>query len=86
PQKSRLHRDELPPPPKRWKDLEKHPFGQEFKAAAAKEFKSRRKKGCFKTTNRRRDGMVDLGLLAYQVRPRDSTNDLLRQRADGRDR
>ncbi|KAA8623721.1 hypothetical protein PtrV1_05053 [Pyrenophora tritici-repentis] len=50
PQKSRLHRDELPPPPKRWKDLEKHPFGQEFKAAAAKEFKSRRKKGCFKTT------------------------------------
>ncbi|KAG9375837.1 hypothetical protein A1F94_013581 [Pyrenophora tritici-repentis] len=50
PQKSRLHRDELPPPPKRWKDLEKHPSGQEFKAAAAKEFKSRRKKGCFKTT------------------------------------
>ncbi|KAI0569523.1 hypothetical protein Alg130_11610 [Pyrenophora tritici-repentis] len=50
PQKSRLHRDELPPPPKRWKDLEKHPFGQEFKAVAAEEFKSRRKKGCFKTT------------------------------------
>ncbi|KAF7573884.1 hypothetical protein PtrM4_055070 [Pyrenophora tritici-repentis] len=51
PQKSRLHRDELPPPPKRWKDLEKHPFGQEFKAAAAKEFKSCREKGCFKTTS-----------------------------------
>ncbi|KAG9384230.1 hypothetical protein A1F94_006141 [Pyrenophora tritici-repentis] len=50
PQKSRLHRDELPPPPKRWKDLEKHPFRQEFKAVAAEEFKSRRKKGCFKTT------------------------------------
>ncbi|KAF7452722.1 hypothetical protein A1F99_045000 [Pyrenophora tritici-repentis] len=49
-QKSRLHRDELPPPPKRWKDLEKHPFRQEFKAVAAEEFKSRRKKGCFKTT------------------------------------
>jgi hypothetical protein len=51
PQKSRLHRDQLPPPPKRWRDLEKHPFRQEFKEAAAEEFKSCQKKGCFETTS-----------------------------------
>jgi hypothetical protein len=39
PQKSRLHRDQLPPPPKTWRDLEKYPFGQEFTAALMKEFK-----------------------------------------------
>jgi hypothetical protein len=50
-QKSRLHRDQLPPPPKRWKDLEKHPFGKKFKAAADEEFKSCQKKGCFRTTS-----------------------------------
>lgn len=49
PQKARLHRNQLPPPPKRWRDLEKHPFGREFKAAGAKEFKSCQEKGCFKT-------------------------------------
>jgi hypothetical protein len=46
-QKSRLHREQLPPPPKRWKDLEKHPHGQEFMAAAAEEFTSCQEKGCF---------------------------------------
>jgi len=50
-QKSRMHRDQLPPPPKRWRDLEKHPFGKEFKAAAGEEFKSCQGKGCFKTTS-----------------------------------
>jgi hypothetical protein len=39
PQKARLHRDQLPPPPRRWRDLEKHPFGREFIAAVAEEFK-----------------------------------------------
>jgi hypothetical protein len=48
-QKPQLHRDQLPPSPKRWKDLEKHPFGQEFKVAAAEEFKSCQEKGCFET-------------------------------------
>ena len=51
PQKARLHRHELPPPPKRWRDLEKHPCGQKFKAAAAEEFKSCQSKGCFETTS-----------------------------------
>jgi hypothetical protein len=49
PLKTRLHRDQLPPPPKTWRDLEKHPFGREFKAALAEEFKSCQGKGCFKT-------------------------------------
>lgn len=40
PQKARLHRDQLPPPPKNWRELDKHLYGQEFKAAAAEEFKS----------------------------------------------
>jgi hypothetical protein len=48
-QKTRLHRDQLPPPPKRWRDLEKHPFRKEFKAAGAEEFTSCQEKGCFKT-------------------------------------
>jgi hypothetical protein len=50
PQKSWLHSDQLPPPQKRWRDLEKHPFGKEFKAAATGEFKSCQEKGCYKTT------------------------------------
>jgi hypothetical protein len=51
PHKSRLHRDQLPPPSRRWKDSKKHPFRQEFKAAAAEEFKSCQEKGCFETTS-----------------------------------
>jgi hypothetical protein len=34
PKKVRLHRDHLPPLPKRWSDLERHPFGNRFKLAA----------------------------------------------------
>ncbi|KAI0570724.1 hypothetical protein Alg215_10868 [Pyrenophora tritici-repentis] len=32
--KIRLHRDQLPAEPKRWKDLDQHPFGAEFKKAS----------------------------------------------------
>jgi hypothetical protein len=39
PQKARLHRDQLLPPLRRWRDLEKHLFRREFMAAEAKEFK-----------------------------------------------
>jgi hypothetical protein len=49
PQKSRLHRDQLPPPPKTWRDLEKHPFGQKFTAALMEEFKRCQDMSCFKT-------------------------------------
>lgn len=49
-QKSRIHRDQLPPPPKTWKDLEKHLFAQEFRTAATEEFRSCQEKGCFEKT------------------------------------
>jgi hypothetical protein len=32
--KIRIHRDQLPAEPKRWKDLDRHPFGTEFKKAS----------------------------------------------------
>jgi hypothetical protein len=51
PQKSQLHKDQLPPPPKTWRDLEKHPFGQEFTAALMKEFKRCQDMSCFKTVS-----------------------------------
>jgi hypothetical protein len=35
--KIRLHRDQLPAVPKRWKDLDHHPFGAEFRKASRKE-------------------------------------------------
>ena len=34
----KLHRNQLPPPPKNWKKLQKHPYEEEFAAAAQKEF------------------------------------------------
>ena len=48
--KIKLHRDQLPPPPKRWKDLKKHPFSAEFTQAARKELDSCWAKDCFKRT------------------------------------
>ena len=47
--KTKLHRNELPPP-KRWKDLKKHPFGEEFIKAAHTEFKDYWRKNCFERT------------------------------------
>jgi len=48
--RTRLHRDQLPPPPKRWKDLKDHPFGEEFIQAAHTEFNSCWEKSCFART------------------------------------
>src|SRR3954453_4006414 len=45
--KMRLHRDELPPPPKRVKDLKTHRFGSDFWKAMDAELKSCWQKGCF---------------------------------------
>lgn len=47
---TRLHRDKLPPPPRRWRDLDKHPFGHKFKDAARAEFTRCKDKGCFAAT------------------------------------
>jgi hypothetical protein len=48
PKKVCLHRDHLPPPPKRWSELERHPFGNRFKRAGQAEIDDILRKGCFK--------------------------------------
>jgi len=48
--KLRLHRDQLPDAPKRWKDLKDHSFGTEFAQAARAELDSCWAKDCFKQT------------------------------------
>lgn len=45
--KIRLHRDQLPAEPKRWKDLDQHPFGAEFRKASRKEINSFVQRTCF---------------------------------------
>jgi hypothetical protein len=45
--KKRLHRDALPPPPRTWKQLEKHPFCDSFKQAASLEYDTLKSKGTF---------------------------------------
>jgi hypothetical protein len=53
--KQRLHRDQLPQPPKRWKELQKHPFHQEFLQAAEQELDSCFIKGYFALTSAKED-------------------------------
>ena len=42
-----LHQDILPPPPKSWKQMQKHPYAKEFKKAVDKEFNALLNKGTF---------------------------------------
>jgi hypothetical protein len=49
PKKVCLHRDHLLPPPKRWSELERHPFGNRFKLAGQAEIDDILRKGCFKS-------------------------------------
>jgi hypothetical protein len=44
---TRVHRDDLPPPPRHWKELKHHPHGKQFTAAADTEFKDCWNKGTF---------------------------------------
>jgi hypothetical protein len=48
--KVRLHRDQLPPPPKRYRDVATHPFANEFHKAMNVEFENCWQKGCFAQT------------------------------------
>ncbi|KAI1681242.1 Pol protein [Pyrenophora tritici-repentis] len=48
--KVRLYRDQLPPPPKRYRDVATHPFANEFQKAMNVEFDNCWKKGCFAQT------------------------------------
>jgi hypothetical protein len=43
----RTHRDDLPPPPKNWKDLQKHPHRTGFEAALRKEYQAIEDRGTF---------------------------------------
>src|SRR4051794_24360354 len=43
----RIHRDQLPDPPRAWKDLDSHLYGDQFRAAAATEFRELEKKVTF---------------------------------------
>jgi hypothetical protein len=47
PDPTRIHRDNLPPPPRHWKALKNHQYRQQFKAAGHVEFDSCWKKGTF---------------------------------------
>jgi hypothetical protein len=53
--KQKLHCNQLPQPPKRWKNLQKHPFHQEFFQAAEQELDSCFIKGCFALTSAKED-------------------------------
>ncbi|KAJ6163950.1 hypothetical protein N7470_002622 [Penicillium chermesinum] len=44
---NRLHSDDLPPPPKSWKDLRTHPYGEMFYTAARIEIEALKSKGTF---------------------------------------
>lgn len=52
---SRRYRDDLPPPPKHWKDVINHPFQEGFLAAMRKEINSLSEKETFEIINRPRD-------------------------------
>ena len=43
---------QLPPPPKSWKEMLRHPHSQSFQAAAEKEFRALEQRGAFKPTSR----------------------------------
>jgi len=45
----RLHRTDLPPLPRTWKDLDTHSYGPEFQAAARKEYNDLDRRGTFQT-------------------------------------
>ncbi|KAI0991462.1 hypothetical protein K3495_g16725, partial [Podosphaera aphanis] len=46
----KIHQSQLPPPPKHFKALDKHLFGEQFKQALMAEWNSLQKKGCFRRT------------------------------------
>jgi hypothetical protein len=48
PTKVCLHQDHLPSPPKRWSELDPHPFGNCFKLAEQAKFDDILRKGCFR--------------------------------------
>jgi hypothetical protein len=48
----KIHRDELPPPPKNWKELIRHQYKAEFLAAATKEYTDLDNRGTFEVVDK----------------------------------
>jgi hypothetical protein len=51
----RVHQDDLPPPPRSWKELQSHRYSQEFKEAANKEYQSVSNRGTFEIVRKTPD-------------------------------
>jgi hypothetical protein len=51
-QAKQIHREQLPPPPRSWKELMKHPHKDGFTAAAVKEYNELHDKNTFKVDRR----------------------------------
>jgi len=47
--RDRLHRDQMPPPPRTWKDLQTHPYREGFQTAATKEYQDLERRNAFKS-------------------------------------
>jgi hypothetical protein len=54
----RAHRDQLPPPPRNWKEAQKHPRRDGFVAAAQREYQALEAKGTFREVSRPIDTKV----------------------------
>jgi len=50
-----MHQDNLPPPPRTWKELQSHKYGPEFKEAANKEYQSVSNRGTFEIVRKTPD-------------------------------
>jgi hypothetical protein len=59
----RVHREQLPPPPRSWKELLKHPQHEGFRAAAEKEYRDLERRQTFRLVPR----TSKLGLLIFRA-------------------
>jgi hypothetical protein len=53
--KPRIHQKDLPPPPRSWKELQRHRYAKEFKEAADKEYQSVNGRGTFEIVRKTPD-------------------------------
>jgi hypothetical protein len=53
--KPKIHEKDLPPPPRSWKELQRHRYGKEFQQAAEKEYQAVNNRGVFKIVRKTSD-------------------------------
>ena len=53
--KPRIHQKDLPPPPRSWKEMQRHSYSKEFKEAAKKEYQSFQDRETFKIVRKTPD-------------------------------